>query len=152
VNAGVDVIADSAEGSVLESVDPEIGGIIQHGDTEYEIRNIEPSSAPGLLELDLLRVSGEPVEAHNLADAIMRSGAEQILLDGQPVSAQVARRAKVLEGDAWEGQVVALRTLFSVRNEDLGPAGAGSFIDYAGREYVVDRVMRDGTGLTVLVC
>ena len=152
VNSGVDVIADQAEGSVLESVNPQVGGVITAGTAEYEIRNIELSSAPGLLELDLLRTAGDPVEAHNLAPALMAAMTDTVQVDGQPVRARVARRAKVIEGDAWQGRVVTIRTLISAPNADLAAAGPGSFVDLAGRELVVDRVMRDGTGMTILVC
>lgn len=149
---GREITADTPEGTVFESVGAQIDGRIEASGTIYRIDGTMDSTAPGLQDLALTRVSGPALEGPDLSKGIIRSLKEIVMLDGRMVKASVTRRSISVEHDGYGEAIRTTRTLVSVANADLQGAEEGAVVVLNGKRLHVVRVNRTGAGLTTLVC
>lgn len=149
---GREVLGDGPEASVLESLGAVPGGVLDFNGTIYRIETIEPSTAPGLSDCLLTRVSGPALDEFDLSRGIIKALREDITLDGRPVKAAVTRRSVALEYDSYGQPIRATRTLFSVAKKDVQGSKEGAVIVFNSKTYHAARFIRSGASLTTFVC
>ncbi len=147
-----DLIAAQATASVSASISPRRGGLIEVGGTQYEIHGLVTSAAPGLTDLALIRLSGSGVETFDVSEAVLQSMGEPVVIDGVNIVAQVNRSGLLLEEDKYGNAIEVIRNVLGVALADAVAIDEGSIVELDGRDRIVLRVLRDGTGMTRVIC
>lgn len=151
--AGEEFMFDGAEAVVSDKIPVDYEGIFEVDGSEFTVRAIHPSRAPGLNEIGLTRISGPGIELFDLSSQII-SGAivETVILDGRSIEAVVARRADTLEVDDEGYEVVVQRNRVAIRRTDLQGDGVRSMIELDGESLRVTAVRRTSAGILTLIC
>lgn len=151
--AGEEFMFDGAEAAVWDQVGVDYEGIFLVEGSEFIVRAIHPSRAPGLKDIGLTRISGPGIELFDLSEQIMAgSTKEYVILDGRKIEAIVARRADTLEQDDEGYEVVVQRNRVAIRSSDLQGDGVRSVIELGGQRLRVIAVRPTSASISTLIC
>jgi hypothetical protein len=147
-----DLVGSDAVASIDASLKPRRGGLLTIAGTEYEISGLVRSSAPGLVDLGLMRLSGAGVETFDFSAAVLDAMGEEITIEGRTVRAQVNRSGLLLEEDKWGNGIETIRNVVAISKDDGEGVKAGTILTFDGEDHRVLRVLRDGVSMLRIVC
>jgi hypothetical protein len=149
------LVGHQSEGSILERVGAVRGGQIQAGGAVYRIEEIVRASTPGLLDIGLRRVSGEPVSMAapgDFADLILDALGRDVMIGDRPVLAQISRSGSVLREDGYGAAIEMFVVVVSVADADAVGVRPGDALTVDGVPMRAITVQRGGAGLTRISC
>lgn len=147
-----DLASSDATASVAASLSPRRGGRLTCAGSEYEITGLVRSSTPGLIDLGLVRISGAGIDTYDVGPAVLAAMGEEIIIDGREIRAAVNRSGLLVEEDKWGNKIEMIRNVLGVRLVDAAGISPGSIATFDGRDHLVLRILRDGTGMVRIVC
>lgn len=151
------VLTSDAVATVTDHLSFARGGKILISGAEYRIDG-KQVGAPGLMELELVRLDGEKVERRDGFDVdVIEEFGEPITINGAVVLAHIVRTGverEIRQGGnrgAVPGPVVeTIRTIATVRMSDVPGIRPKDEVVIAGRVHAVRSTDRDGYGLISL--
>jgi hypothetical protein len=150
--AGEEFYNENALAVVPEYVEPEQGGVLTVSGTTYRVMSVIGSRVAGLLDCDVIRLTGPGVDVFNLSSSVIGPLSETILLDGRPVRATVARKADTIDADQDGNEIMVQRNRIAIRHADLGDAERGSIVEFDGDRFLVTSIRRTSAGIINLIC
>jgi hypothetical protein len=140
----MEMITHDATGFVASDLDPARGATLTQNGNVYRIDGIRDAKSPGLVELDLARISGDGLERWDFSKGVRLLTSETIEWEGVEIRAHVNRQGVHFEDQGYGVPVETVRTVALIRASDAPAIAAGDFIAMGGEDRMVEAVKRTG--------
>lgn len=140
----MEMITHDATGFVSSHLDPARGATLTQAGNVYRIDGIRDAKSPGLVELDLARISGDGIDRWDFSRGVGLLTSEIIEWEGVQVRANVNRQGVHYEDQGYGVPVETIRTVALIRATDAPAMAGGDFIIMAGEDRQIEAVKRTG--------
>lgn len=154
-----ELVSADAVASVSDALNPSRGGILSVDGNEYEVSGKLRALVPGLVDLGLIRISGDGFDAWDISRAALAVWGEDIEIldtpDAAPrtVRAVVNRSGVMVSADEFGNEIEKRQNTIAIPAESVGALTSRSILRFDGQDHSIDQAKtRLGVGMFRVVC
>ncbi|RDC69685.1 hypothetical protein DLJ49_18780 [Rhodovulum sp. 12E13] len=140
----MEMVTHDAVAFVAADVAPERGGEIQQDGSTYRVDGIQDAKSPGMLRLDLTRLSGSGVDRWDFSRGVRLMNTEPVEWHGHTIGAHVNNQGVHFEDQGYGVPVETVRTVVLLAVQDDPGISVGDTLTVRGEARTVVKVMRTG--------